>query len=31
MCEDNQYLKNETLCEDCRQGFWPNEDKTGKS
>ncbi|KAG5684310.1 hypothetical protein PVAND_013545 [Polypedilum vanderplanki] len=27
-CDDNQYLKNETHCEDCKEGWWPNSDKT---
>lgn len=28
-CDDDQFLKNETLCEACPKGFWPNEEKTG--
>ena len=29
-CDDDQFLKNETLCETCPNGFWPNEEKTGR-
>ncbi|KAL7030586.1 hypothetical protein ACKWTF_006714 [Chironomus riparius] len=27
-CDDNQYLKNETHCENCKEGWWPNADQT---
>ncbi|CRL04842.1 CLUMA_CG017895, isoform A [Clunio marinus] len=27
-CENNQYLKNETYCEDCPLGSWPNKQQT---
>lgn len=28
-CEENEYLINETLCQTCPKGSWPNRDKTG--
>ncbi|XP_069186198.1 uncharacterized protein [Procambarus clarkii] len=28
-CDPEEYLKNETACEKCQPGYWPNLNKTG--
>jgi hypothetical protein len=27
-CEENEFLKNETTCETCPKGYWPDEEQT---
>ncbi|XP_068233250.1 LOW QUALITY PROTEIN: uncharacterized protein [Palaemon carinicauda] len=28
-CEEDEFLMNETTCQRCQQGYWPNQNKTG--